>query len=213
MTSTLMSKNNYKDYFERNRLKGNIMKQQSFFLFLMGKKSKGKEIEELTGIKHSQITSYKRIIKSGKIEELKNHSISKVLKAITENKKGTPKEDQKIIYGFENLKLDDLSDVKSENEFEDDENLRWEENLKRLVRRHSNDYTDELELWIGDLENQVGELKGEIRKLKKELDKKKIVREDEKHKKRIEELQSENRDLLVYKNFFEEIKLRMNEFP
>ena len=58
----------------------------------MGKKSKGKEIEELTGIKHSQITSYKKIINSSKIEDLKEQSITEVFKSI-EDKKRSPKED------------------------------------------------------------------------------------------------------------------------
>ena len=118
-----------------------------------------------------------------------------------------------------------MSDAESENE--DDKNLSWEENLKRLVKRHSNDYTNELELWIGGLENNVQELKDEIKKLKKKLSSKKIEGEGEKQKRKIEELQNENEEqkkrieelhsensaLLAYKKFFEDVKLRMSEFP
>ena len=57
----------YKEYFEQNNFKGNNYETAKFIKFLMEKKSKGKEIEELTGIKHSQISYYKNIIKSGKM--------------------------------------------------------------------------------------------------------------------------------------------------
>ena len=232
-----MTKYEYKEYFEQNNFKGNNYKTAKFIQFLMGRKTKGKEIEELTGIKHSQITSYKKIINSGKMEELKNRSISKVLKSI----ESSPREYEKIIYGIENSKLDDIigdfSD-EAESENEGDEDLSWEDNLKRLVNRYSNEYTDELELWIGDLENQVRELKNEIKKLKI----KRTPREDdcvsprqnevrmkssgqsplsfaneqqkriiEEQKKTIEELRSENTFLLAYKKFFEEMKLRQRE--
>ena len=82
MASALMTKSEYKEYFEQNNFRGNNYETAKFIQFLMGKKTKGKEIEELTGIKHSQITSYKKIIKSGKMEELRNKSISKVFKSI-----------------------------------------------------------------------------------------------------------------------------------
>ena len=225
-----MNKYEYKEYFEQNNFKGNNYETAKFIKFLMGKKSKGKEIEELTGIKHSQITSYKKIIKSGKIEELRNKSISKVFKSIesSDSTRGSetrreanrgPKEDEKIIFGIEKLSLDDIisdfsDEVESENE--DDENLSWEENLKRLVNRYSNEYTDELELIIADMEAQIRELRNEIKKLKR---KRSVGLEDE-QKKTIEELRSENEklrngntSLLAYKKFFDDMKLKMNEFP
>ena len=55
-----MSNKKYKEYFETNNLRGNRYETAKFIKFLMGKKVKGKEMEHLTGIKHSQITSYKR---------------------------------------------------------------------------------------------------------------------------------------------------------
>ena len=226
-----MTKCEYKEYFEQNNFKGNNYETAKFINFLMGKKTKGKEIEKLTGIKHSQITSYKKIIKSGKMEELRNKSISKVFKSI----ESSPKEDEEIIYGIEKLSLDDIigdfsdkaesEDDEAESEDDDkaeseDENLSWEESLKRLVNEHSNDYTDELELWIGDLESQVRELKDEIKRLKR---KKRSVGsetlspgEDEKKIKKLcsenERLRNENTSLLAYKKFFEDMKLKMSEF-
>ena len=72
--SSYSSRAGYKEYFEQNNFKGNNYETAKFIKFLMDKKTKGKEIEELTGIKHSQITSYKKIINSGKMEDLKNNS-------------------------------------------------------------------------------------------------------------------------------------------
>ena len=215
-----MTKDEYKDYFQQNNLKGNNYETAKFIKFLMGKKAKGKEVEELTGIKHSQITSYKKIINSGKIEDLKNKSISKVFKSIEKS----PKVDKEIIYGIENLNLGDFSD-KSESEgevSEDEEELSWEENLRRLAGEHSNDYTDELELWIGDLESQALELNKENKRLKRrrsvgeDEEQKRVIEEQKKtieeQKKTIEELRSENTSLLAYKKFFEEMREKMGSF-
>ena len=215
---SVSTRDEYKEYFEQNNLKGNNYETAKFIQFLMGKKTKGREIEELTGIKHSQITSYKRIIKSGKMEELRNKFISKVFKSIEKS----PKEDEKIIFGIENLKLDDiLADLPDEDESEnggdeEEEELSWEENLKILARRYENEYTEELELIIADMEAQNRELRNEIKKLKR----KRSVGLDEEQKKTIEELRSdneklrnENTSLLAYKKFFEDMMLKMSEFP
>ena len=82
------------------------------------------------------------------------------------------------------------------------------------MNRYSNEYTDELELWIVDLENQVQELKNEIKKLKRkkspgEVEQQKEIIEEQ--KKTIEELRNENTSLLAYKKFFEDMKLRQRE--
>ena len=146
-----MSKDQYKEYFEQSNFKGNNYETAKFIKFLMGKKSRGKEIEELTGIKHSQITSYKKIINLGKIEELKNASTNKVFKSIGATKK-CPKKIDEIISGIECLKLDDISDSEDEEE-------SFEEHFQRLVAEGSNELTEELELWVADLESEVAELR------------------------------------------------------
>ena len=208
----MMNKYEYKEYFKENNFKGDNYETANFIQFLMGKKSKGKEIEELTGIKHSRITSYKKIIKSGKMEELKNKSISKVFKSIEKS----PKENEKIIYGIEKLNLDNilgnLHDGEEGSESGEEEELTWEENLKVLAREFENDYTEELELIIADMEAQIMELRNEIKKLKRRrsVGLEKTIEEQQKT---IEELRNENTSLLAYKKFFEEMKLKMNEFP
>ena len=58
MSSGIDTKHEYKEYFIQNNFKGNNYETAKFIKFLMDKKTKGKEMEELTGIKHSQITSY-----------------------------------------------------------------------------------------------------------------------------------------------------------
>ena len=192
-----MSKQEYKEYFEKNNFKGDNYETAMFIKFLMEKKTKGKEIEEFTGMKHSQITSYKKIINSGMMEELKDKSISKVLKSIGKLDKG-------IIIGIEKLNLGASIDDSSEKE-----EATWKEDMKKFSAEFSNDYTDELELLISDLEAEVKRLNNEIKRLRR----KKSVKEDEEQKKTIlelksenERLRSENTSLLPYKKFFEDMK-------
>ena len=215
-----MTKSGYKEYFEQNNFKRNNYETAKFIQFLMREKTKGKEIEELTRIKHSQITSYKKIINSGKIEELKDKSISKVFKSIEKS----PKKDEEIIFGIENLKLDDiLSDRRGEDDDdcvsprheqhseddEDDASSRsgsWEDDLRKMQMEYENEYTEELELVIADLEAHNRELNNEIKKLKKKGNSDE-VRE---LKSENERLRSENASLLAYKKFFEDMKLKMD---
>ena len=160
----------------------------------------------MTGIKHSQITSYKKIINSGKIEDLKNRSISKVFKSIEKS----PKLDNGIIRGIEKLNFGDFY-KEEETESVDEEELSWDESLRRLAGEHSNDYTDELELWVGDLESQVRELESENKRLRKKRSPGDKTIEEQ--KKTIEELRKENASLLAYKKFFDDMKLKMDSFP
>ena len=216
------SKQEYKEYFEQNNLKGNNYETAMFIKFLMEKKSKGKEIEELTGKKHSQITSYKKIISSGKIEELREKSVSKVFKSI----KKSPKLDKGIIIGIENLNLAGRDEGKTESEYdseydsEEEKIETWEESIEQMSKEFSNDYTDELELWIGDLESENGKLQEEIKKLKKKIakdskeeqqkTKRQLEARVEQQQKTIEELRNENASLLPYKKFFDEMKGKMD---
>ena len=219
-----------KEYFEQNNLEENNYGRAMFIKFLMEKKTKGKEIAELAGIKHSQITSYKKIINSGKIEELKNNSVSKVFKSIEKSLKL----DKGIITGIEELNLgdrienddDDLSSLCSERSSEEEEKasstrheMTWEEEMERLSAEFSNDFSNELELWVGDLESQNRELHREIKKLNKKIaqdDQQKTIEEQKKtieeQKKTIEELRKENSSLLAFKKFFEEMKDKVEKF-
>ena len=207
-SDSVSTRHEYKEYFEQNNFKGNNYETAKFIQFFMREKTKGKEIEELTGIKHSQITSYKKIINSGKIEDLKNKSISKVFNSIEKS----PKKDEEIIFGIENLKLDDiLSDLPEEGrggESEDEEHS-WEDDLRKMQMEYENEYTEELELVIADLEAHNRELNNEIKKLKKKGNSDE-VRE---LKSENERLRNENASLLAYKKFFEKMKDRVEKFP
>ena len=147
--------------------------------------------------------------------------MSKVLNSI--EKKKSSEEDKRLIYGIENLRVSDiLSNVKIAKEEEqeynsnaEEENLSWEEDLKKMAENYSNEYTDELEFVIYDLEEYAKELKKENKKLKRKQSKE----ESEQQKRKIEELQNENseqkkkiEELLAYKKFFDEMKLKMSEF-
>ena len=208
MTSGL-TKSEYKEYFEKNNFRGNNYETANFIKFLMEKKSSGKEIEELTGIKHSQITSYKKIIKSGKMGELKNKSINKVLKSI-----GT-KLDKRVISEFEKLsdKIPDkfmLGECSDDELYEsdDEEQIAWEEEVRRLTLKKSNDCTDNVEYFITELVDENMILRRRITKdgeTKRQHEARvgEIKRENER-------LRKENASLLAYKKFFEEMKFKMD---
>ena len=190
-----MTKGEYKEYFEQNNFKGDIYETAKFIKFLMDKKVKGKEIEELTGIKHSQITTYKKIINSGKMEDLKNKSVSKVFKSIE------TKLDKKVISEFEK-EIPDKFMLGEESD--DDEQIAWEEEVKRITLKKSNGYTDDADYFITELVDENKILRRKITKDGETI---------EEHKKTIEELRSENASLLAYKKFFEEMKDRVEKFP
>ena len=197
-----MSKKEYKEYFEQNNFKGNNYETAKFIKFLMEKKSRGKEIEEFTGIKHSQITSYKKIINSGKMEDLKSQSISKVFKSIETTKASRgPKLDNGVICEFERLS-DEIPDKfmlgEDDDEFydsDDDERLAWEEEVRRITLGKSNGFTDDAEYFLTELVDENMRLR----------------RRTTKYGETIEELRKENASLLAYKKFFEDMKLKQRE--
>ena len=180
-----MNVREYKEYFEQNNLRGNNYETAMFIKFLMKKKLKGKEMEEQTGIKHSQITSYKKIINSGKVEDLRNKSNNKVLKSIE------TKLDKKIISEFEKIPDKFMLGEDSDDELydSDDEQIAWEEEVRKITLEKSNGYTDNADYLITELvdENKI------LRR--------KITKDSE----TIEELRKENASLLAYKKFFEEM--------
>ena len=217
-----MSKREYKEYFEQNNLRGNNYETAKFIKFLMDRRAKGREIEELTGIKHSQITSYKKIIKSGKIEELKNKSISKVFKSIEK----PSKLDNVLIRGIEKLNLGNPHEDPPEEEYnsseEEEEIETWEESMERMTREFDNENTNELEFLNTELEMQSQQLLNENKRLRRKRGPEdKTIDEQQKtideQQKTIEELRRElkheaarNASLLAYKKFFEEMKARVD---
>ena len=192
----------YKEYFEQNNFKGNNYGTAKFIKFLVGEKVKGKEIEELTGLKHSQITSYKKIIKSGKMEDLKNKSINKVLKSIE------TKLDKRVISEFEKEIPDKFmlgEDSDDELYDSDDERIAWEEEVKRITLKKSSGHTDDTEYFLTELVDENKILRRKITQERETLEE--IKGENER-------LRKENASLLVYKKFFEEMmKLKIETFP
>ena len=61
-------------------------------------------MEELTGLKKSQIFSYKKVIKNNKTEELGTTPFRKVLKSCTESK---PKVEEDLVQAIEKLNIDE----------------------------------------------------------------------------------------------------------
>ena len=164
-----MTKDQYKEYFEQNNFKGNNYETAKFIKFLMEKSTKGKEMEELTGMKHSQITSYKKIINSGKIEELRGKSVSKVFKSIEKPKKLN----NVLIRGIEKLNLGSSGEEEAESEYDSEEEEKietWEESMERMSREFENEYTDELEILSIQLEMQNQQLFDENKKLRRKRD-------------------------------------------
>ena len=212
MAST-MTKEEYKEYFEQNNLKGNNYETAKFIKFLMDKKVKGREMEELIGIKHSQITSYKKIINSGKMEDLKNKSISKVFKSIDS---GSTKLDKRVISEFEKSsdKIPDkfMFGEDSDGELYDsdsdyDEQIAWEEEVRRITLEKSKGYTDNADYLITELVDENKILR------RRALEATRTVEEQQMTIKEItsenDNLRRENASLL---KFFEEMKGRMDSF-
>ena len=189
-----MTKEQYKEYFEQNNFKGNNHETAKFIKFLMDKRVKGQEMEELTGIKHSQITSYKKIIRSGKMDDLKNISLNKVFKSIG-------RLDESVISEIENIPDKFLLGEDSDDELyelfgDDDYQIAWEEEVKRLALKKSNGITDDAEYLITELVDENRVLR---RKITQDGGTIKEIREEN------ERLRRENASLLAYKNFFRKL--------
>ena len=91
----------YKDIFDANNYKKDSYEVALFITFLMNKSVSNKEMEELTGLKKSQIFSYKKVIKFNKVEELKTTPFRKVLKSCTEGKDVGPRHDPILVSAIE----------------------------------------------------------------------------------------------------------------
>ena len=104
MLSNAMSVQDYKDIFDANNYKTNSYEVALFISFLMNKSKTTKETEELTGLKKSQIFSYKKIIKLSKTEELKTTPFRNVLKSCTEVK---PKVEESLVEAIEKLYIEE----------------------------------------------------------------------------------------------------------
>ena len=223
-----MSINDYKEYFEQNNFKGNNYETAKFIQFLMGKKTKGKEMETLTGIKHSQITSYKKIINSGKMEDLKNKSISKVFKSIeTKLDKKTQAAVTDLISEFEKIPDKFMLGEESDDELlelldeeEEDERAAWEEEVRRMTLKESNGVTDKADYFISELVDENRVLRRKITKDRDEAtrtleeikgENEALARDSVSLRHENEELRKENASLIAYKKFFEEMRLKQRE--
>ena len=99
-----ISVEDYKKWFVENNFKTNNYQIAKFIDFLTRKEKLIREIGELTGLKKSQIHYYKKIIKSGKINELKRAPFRKVLKNCDEP---APKVEPNLVQQIEDLNTDD----------------------------------------------------------------------------------------------------------
>ena len=63
MLSNVMSVQQYKNIFDANDYKKDSYEMAKFITFLMNRSIGNKEIEQLTGLKKSQVFSYKKVIK------------------------------------------------------------------------------------------------------------------------------------------------------
>ena len=113
-----MSVSEYKEYFDKNNFQGDKYQTALFIKFLMDNKVKNTEIYELTKVKKSQITNYK------KIKDLKTETLRGIIRDI-DNEKKRPKEpevkqkeepeakqkeaeeDQDLISDFEKMGIDE----------------------------------------------------------------------------------------------------------
>ena len=102
--SNTLSVQDYKDIFDANNYKNDSYEMAKFITFLMNKSKSNKEIEELTGLKKSQVFSYKKVIKFNGTEELRTTAFRRVLKRCTEMR---PKVEKYIIQAIEGLALKD----------------------------------------------------------------------------------------------------------
>ena len=127
-----MSVKDYKTIFDVNDYKKNSYEVALFISFLMNKKIGNKEIEELTGLKKSQVFSYKKVIKHNKVEELRTTPFRKVLKSCTDA--SGPKVEREVVNAIENLVLEQ-SPPKSKYEAPHVYN-EWELSPGRSTRYH-----------------------------------------------------------------------------
>lgn len=83
MSGTKISIQDYKKLYDDNNYKNDNYETALFIKFPMRQKKKvsGKEFSELTGLKSTQITLYKKIVKLGMIDELKTKSLREVEKS------------------------------------------------------------------------------------------------------------------------------------
>ena len=96
MANNFNSVREYKEYFDNNFFKGNKFQTALFINFLMGKKVKNNEIYTLTGVKRSQITNYKKIIKLNKIDELKRKTFREIFKDINGHQSSGSEDDNYV---------------------------------------------------------------------------------------------------------------------
>ena len=96
-----MSVQEYKSIFDANEYKSNSYEVAKFIRFLMNKSVGNKEIGELTGLKKSQVFSYKKVIKHNKTEELRTTAFRKVLKSCTDNSHCVPKLEEDLVKAIE----------------------------------------------------------------------------------------------------------------
>ena len=104
MLCNALSVQEYKQIFDDNNYKSDNYEVALFINFLMKKSKLVREIGELTGLKKSQIHSYKKIIKLNKTEELRTTPFRKVLKSCTEAK---PKVEEDLIEAIEKLGMEE----------------------------------------------------------------------------------------------------------
>ena len=101
--SNTLSVQDYKDIFDANNYKKDSYEVALFITFLMNKSKSNKEMEELTGLKKSQIFSYKKVIKCNRTEELRTTPFRNVLKSCTETR---PKVEEDLVQAIEKLNID-----------------------------------------------------------------------------------------------------------
>ena len=102
MLSNTLSVQEYKQILNENNYRSDNYEMALFISFLMKKSKLIREMEELTGLKKSQIHSYKKIIKQNKTEELIIHPFRKVLKDCTDQK---PKVEEELVNEIEKLSI------------------------------------------------------------------------------------------------------------
>ena len=96
-----MSVQQYKNIFDENSYKSDSYEVAKFISFLINKSVGNKDIGELTGLKKSQVFSYKKVIKNNKVEELRTTAFRKVLKSCMENKAVKPQIEKDLVQAIE----------------------------------------------------------------------------------------------------------------
>ena len=104
-SNTKLTVDEYKKLYDENNYKKNNYQICLFINFLTNEGIIIKEIENLTGIKKSQIHNYKKIIKMEKINVLKTSTFRDVLKSCNETK---PTIDNEIVKEIEKVEEPDI---------------------------------------------------------------------------------------------------------